>query len=114
MLVNTFSRIESESTAVITVRFLMLTTMATSRTMKSEFFAPFAAALSAIAFIRLTSESVRLMFRDCNRAMACAENLRGSAPVVEGAAAVVDSRTDRKLGAPLGGISTGRPTGHGP
>src|SRR5579863_5852584 len=106
MFVKTFSFIESESTAVMTVRFLMLTTIATSRTMKSELFAPFAAALSAIAFILLTSSDVRLMLRDCNRCIACAENLSGSL-VLAGGCAVAFSSTERKLGPDVGGIATG-------
>ncbi len=115
MFVKTFSFIESESTAVMTVRFLILTTIATSRTRKSEFFAPFAAALSAIAFIRVTSSEVRLMLRDCRRCIACAENLSGSDPLVDvaGGAAVAASRTERNVGVPVGGMSTGRPTGRG-
>ena len=103
---KTFSFIESESTAVMTVRFLILTTIATSRTMKSEFFAPFAAALSAIAFILLTSSDVRLILRDCNRCIACAENLSGSEVLVAGCAVALSS-TERKLGEEVGGIETG-------
>ena len=106
ILVKTLSFIESESTAVMTVRFLILTTIATSRTIKSELFAPFAAALSAIAFILLTSSDVRLMLRDCNRAIACAENLSGSLVLVAGCAVVVSS-IDLKLGPDVGGIVTG-------
>ena len=64
MFVKTFSFIESWSTAVMTVRFLMLTTIAASRTMKSEFLAPLAAALSAISFIREMSSLVSVMLRD--------------------------------------------------
>ena len=107
MFVKTLSFIESESTAVITVRFLMLTTIATSRTMKSEFFAPFAAALSVIVFIRVTSSDVRLMLRDCNRCIACAENLSGSLEPVDDGCAVALSSTDLKLGPDVGGMLTG-------
>lgn len=111
MLVNTFSFIDSASTAVMTVRFLMLTTIAVSRMMNSEFFAPFAAALSAIAFILATSSFERLMLRDCKRAMACAENLSGSLVEDEDDAR---SSAERKLSELVGGIWTGCPTGRGP
>ena len=101
ILVKTFSFIESRSTAVITVRFLIETTNATSFIMKSDCFAPFSAALSAIAFIRARSSAVSLILRDSNRCIACALNLSGVPAVVPAAAF---RSTSLNFGVPAGGI----------
>src|SRR5665213_966501 len=70
MFVKTFSFMLVWSTAVMTVRFWIDTTIATSRIMKSDCFAPLAAALSAIAFIFATSSEERRMLRDSRRCCA--------------------------------------------
>ena len=107
MLVKTFSFMLLWSTAVMTVRLVIDTTIATSRIMKSDCFEPFAAALSAIAFILATSSVVRRMLRDSRRCWAWAENLSGCPTA--GACAV--RRTSRNEPAPVGGIWTGTPCG---
>src|SRR5579872_6937682 len=92
----------------MTVRFLIETIIPTSRTMKSDCCAPFAAALSAIVFIFWTSSGDNAMFRDCKRWSACAENLRPAPDVTPCCV-----RTSRKDGpvVEVGGICTGMPCG---
>src|SRR5579875_3838512 len=91
----------------MTVRFLMLTTMATSPITNNDCLAPLAAALSAIEFICCKSLGVSRMLRDCKRCIACAENLSGC----PGAASVACRRASRNPGPDGGGICTGVPTG---